>query len=126
MFHHYIILLWSKLLTYTQMEISLSHEVKVCTFTVLVCSNFYNASDSFAAFAYRIQLVNRYTMDKPNTKKSSAVDLSRFGLAADDTQNSINDVEFMGCGAGGYRPTSRNELFAGEEVCLNEYVVVSF
>lgn len=61
------------------------------------------------------QWIGKFVMEKSNSKRNAQVDLSRFGLAA-EAQNSCNDVEIIGCGADGYRPTSRNELFAGEEV----------
>ena len=55
-------------------------------------------------------------MEKSNVKKANNVDLSKFGLAVGESQNSNNEVEFIGCGADGFRPASRNELFAGEQV----------
>lgn len=55
-------------------------------------------------------------MERSNVKKPNDVDLSKFGLAVSESRNSNNEVEFIGCGADGYRPASRNELFAGEQV----------
>lgn len=54
-------------------------------------------------------------MERTNVNRSNNVDLSKFGLAVNESQNTNNEVEFIGCGADGYRPASRNELFAGEQ-----------
>lgn len=56
-------------------------------------------------------------MERFNTKKPSQVDLTRFGLAGDDVQSPVSS-EDTGCESVSYRPASRNELFAGEEVSL--------
>lgn len=48
-------------------------------------------------------------------KPKNAIDLNKFGLESSESE-AIPDVETVGFSSGGYRPTNRNELFAGEEV----------
>ncbi|KAK7579906.1 hypothetical protein V9T40_000535 [Parthenolecanium corni] len=47
-------------------------------------------------------------------KPKNAIDLNKFGLESSESE-AIPDVETVGFSSGGYRPTNRNELFAGEE-----------
>lgn len=53
------------------------------------------------------------------SKPKSAIDLNKFGLGSTET-DPIPDVETVGFGSG-YGPANRNELFAGEEVILDQF-----
>lgn len=57
-------------------------------------------------------------MDRPNTSKKS-INLSKFGSAYGESEDSLPEVETIGFGLGGYQPAYHNELFAGEEVRID-------